>query len=183
MLKFKFPFLIVYLLFLTSCSDVEIGDRPEVSKSPSEKHQETFDPKKYKEGGTTIIEDLTGDLFGAKGGGGGGVGIGVNIHLWKASLDTLSFMPLSSADPFGGIIITDWYSNTGSAEEKFKIIAYITGMELRVDALKITIFKKIRDENGDWIDQTTSKDMAIRIENSVFTKAKEYRIEKQNSEK
>lgn len=181
MLKFKFPFLIVYLLFLTSCSDIEIGDRPPVFKTPSEKHAETFDPKKYKEGGTTIVEDLIDDTFGDE--KGRGVGIGVNVHLWKASLDTLSFMPLSSADPFGGVIITDWYSNAGSAEEKFKIIAYITGMELRVDSLKITVFKKIRDENGDWIDQTTSKDMATRIENSVLTKAKEYRIEKQNSEK
>ena len=181
MLKFKFPFLIVYLLFLTSCSDVEIGDRPPPNRSPDDELMEAFDPKNYEEGGTTIIEDLTDDLFGAKGGGGGG--IGVNVHLWKASLDTLAFMPLSSADPFGGVIITDWYSNAGSSEEKFKIIAYITGTELRVDALKITVFKKIRDENGDWIDQTTSKDMAIRIENSVFTKAKEYRIEKQNSEK
>ena len=180
MLKFKFPFLIVYLLFLTSCSDVEIGSRPPLSKSPDDLHTEVFDPKKYEEGGTTIIEDLTDDLFGAKG---GGVGIGVNVHLWKASLDTLSFMPLSSADPFGGVIITDWYSNAGSSEEKFKIIAYITGTVLRVDALKITVFKKIRDENGDWIDQTTSKDMATRIENSVFTKAKEYRIKKENSEK
>ena len=179
MLKFKFPFLIVCLLFLTSC---EIGGRPPPSKGPDQEHREEFDPKNYEEGGTTIIEDLTGDLFGAKGGG-GGVGIGVNIHLWKASLDTLSFMPLSSADPFGGVIITDWYSNAGSSEEKFKIIAYITGTALRVDALKITVFKKLRDENGDWIDQITSKDMAIRIENSVFTKAKKYRIEKQNSEK
>jgi hypothetical protein len=41
---------------------------------------------------------------------GGGAGLSVNAYLWRAALDTLSFMPLASADPFGGTIITDWYS-------------------------------------------------------------------------
>ena len=89
--------------------------------------------------------NLLGYLFSGIGSSGGvqGPAIGINAHLWKASLDTLSFMPLASADPFGGIIITEWYTSSDSPTEKFKIIDYITGMQLKVDALKIKVFKKI----------------------------------------
>ena len=121
---------------------------------------------------------LLGDLFGGIGISGGvpGPAIGVNAHLWKASLDTLSFMPLASADPFGGIIITEWYTSSDSPTEKFKIIVYITGMELKVDALKIKVFKKIKNETGDWIDQSANLELSMKIENSVLTKAREYKI-------
>ena len=122
--------------------------------------------------------NLLGDLFGGIGSSGGvqGPAIGVNAHLWKASLDTLSFMPLASADPFGGIIITEWYASSDSPNEKFKIIVYITGMQLKVDALKIKVFKKIKNETGDWIDQSANLELSMKIENSVLTKAREYKI-------
>ena len=61
-----------------------------------------------------------------------GGGIGVNSYLWRASLDSISFMPLSSADPFGGVIITDWYSPPESPNERFKLNIYILGRQLRV---------------------------------------------------
>src|SRR5262245_8131754 len=60
---------------------------------------------------------------------GGSGGIGVNSFLWRASLDTVSFMPLLSADPFGGVIITDWYSPPESPGERFKLNIYILGRE------------------------------------------------------
>ena len=65
----------------------------------------------------------------------GGGGIGVNSFLWRASLDTISFMPLSSADPFGGVIITDWFAppETGG-QERFKLTVFILDQTLRADA-------------------------------------------------
>ena len=66
-------------------------------------------------------------------GQGGGTGVGVSAYLWRGALETLSFMPLASADPFGGVIITDWYQPPSSSGERFKATAYILGRQLRAD--------------------------------------------------
>ena len=78
-------------------------------------------------------KDRPGGGTGGGAGGGGGGALGVNAYLWRGALDTLSFMPLSSADPFGGVIITDWYTPTAANDERFKATAYILGRELRSD--------------------------------------------------
>src|SRR6201998_852295 len=62
--------------------------------------------------------------------------VGVNSYLWHATLDTLSFMPLASADPFGGVIITDWYSPSTTQDERFKVNIFILGRELRADGVR-----------------------------------------------
>ena len=74
---------------------------------------------------------------------GGGGALGVNAYLWRGALDTLSFMPLASADPFGGVIITDWYTPSRRAGERFKATAYILGRELRSDGVRVTIFRQV----------------------------------------
>src|SRR5690606_2155217 len=61
------------------------------------------------------IQNDTGD------GSGGGGGIGVNAYLWRGTLETINFMPLASADPFGGLIITDWYQPPESPGERLKV--------------------------------------------------------------
>ena len=132
--------------------------------------------EKYKENkeGKTLVSDLLDNVL--PGDNKGSAGIGVNTYLWRATLETLSFMPLSSADPFGGVIVTDWYSKNEAPNEKYKIVAYIIGTQLRVDALKINVFKKIKNENGDWIDQESHSEMSLNIEDSILTKAKQYRM-------
>ncbi|MCG8360632.1 MAG: DUF3576 domain-containing protein, partial [Kiloniellales bacterium] len=77
-----------------------------------------------------------------QGEGGAGAGIGVNSYLWRASLDTISFMPLASADPFGGVIITDWYSPPEAANERFKVNVYILGRDLRADGIRAAVFRQ-----------------------------------------
>ena len=121
-----------------------------------------------------IFKDITG--FGNKDKTGGG-GIGVNTYLWRASLDTLSFMPLLSADPFGGVIITDWHSDSETSKEKFKVIAYILGTELRVDGIKVSVFKKIKNENGEWVDKKSSKILKNKVEDAILTKARKFKIQ------
>src|SRR5512145_1249877 len=70
--------------------------------------------------------------------------IGVNGYLWRATLDTLSFMPLQSADPYGGVIITDWYINPEKPDERFKCTVYILDSRLRADGLNVAVFKQTR---------------------------------------
>lgn len=103
-------------------------------------------------------------------------GIGVNGYLWRASLDTISFMPLSEVDPFGGVIITDWYANPQMTSERFKLTVYILDTRLRADALAVNVFRQVRDETGSWIDAPTSEETAYEIENAILTRARQLRI-------
>ena len=119
-------------------------------------------------------------LFGRgadKGGDDGGAsGIGVNSYLWRASLDTISFMPLQEVDPFGGVIITDWYANPEMTTERFKVTVYILDTRLRADALSVRVFRQEQQENGGWIDAAVSPETAVEIENAILTRARQLRI-------
>lgn len=103
-------------------------------------------------------------------------GIGVNSYLWRASLDTLSFMPLSSADPWGGVIVTDWYVNPQKPDERFKTTVYILDTRLRADALNVAVFKQVRDATGNWVDSPVSGQTEQDIENTILTKARQLRL-------
>ena len=116
---------------------------------------------------------------GARGeeeGFGGGSPIAVNAYLWRASLDTLSFMPLNSADPFGGVIITDWHAPVESPNERFKVTAYILGRQLRADGVRIAVFREIQDDTGSWRSATVAPDTARKLEDSILTRARELRV-------
>ena len=106
--------------------------------------------------------------------GGGGGALGVNAYLWRGALDTLSFMPLASADPFGGVIITDWYTPPASNGERFKATAYILGRELRSDGVRVAIFRQVL-QNGQWVDAPVSPVTVGEIENKVLSRARELR--------
>jgi uncharacterized lipoprotein len=101
--------------------------------------------------------------------------MGVNEYLWRASLETLNFMPLAEVDPFGGVIITDWYASPQAPDERFKSTVYILDTNLRADALKVSIFKQVRGPNG-WTDASVDADTARTIENSILTRARELYI-------
>ena len=99
----------------------------------------------------------------------------VNTYLWKGALDTISFMPLNSADPFGGTILTDWYSTTNNQNERCKLNILITGMELKSQNLKVTSFCQYFEE-GKWINIETDVDNNIKLENAILNKAKKIRL-------
>ena len=103
-------------------------------------------------------------------------GIGVNSFLWRASLDTLAFMPLASADPYGGVIITDWYTNPEKADERFKATVYILDTRLRADGLTVTVFKQTKGADGNWVDSPASNQTGVDIENSILTRARQLRL-------
>lgn len=101
--------------------------------------------------------------------------MGVNSYLWRASLETLNFMPLEQVDPFGGVIVTDWYASAEAPNERFKANVYILDTNLRADALKTSIFKQTRTASG-WQDAATDADTARQIENSILTRARQLYI-------
>lgn len=103
-------------------------------------------------------------------------GIGVNSFLWRASLDTISFMPLREVDPFGGVIVTDWYANPELPSERFQVTVYILDTRLRGDALSVRVFRQERAEDGEWIDASVSNQTALDIENAILTRARQLRI-------
>jgi len=107
--------------------------------------------------------------------GSGKVTLGVNSYLWHASLDTLAFMPLSSADPFGGVIITDWYSAPDDTNERMKVTVYILDRRLRADGIKIAVFRQTRS-GAAWVDATVNPDTAVRLEDAILTRARELRL-------
>lgn len=109
-------------------------------------------------------------------------GIGVNAYLWRASLDTVSFMPLASADPFGGVILTDWYTDPSTPDERVKLNVFITGKELKADALNVRAFRQIAGKGG-WNDAPIAEDTARKLEDSILTRARELRVSKLASEK
>jgi hypothetical protein len=103
------------------------------------------------------------------------VGIGVNTYLWRASLDTIAFMPLLSADPFGGVILTDWYSSPSTPTEQFKVDIRILDRQLRADGLRVSVFKKVL--RGDtWVDAPVSENVAKDIENAILTRARQLKV-------
>jgi len=106
----------------------------------------------------------------------GGSPIAVNSYLWRASLDTISFMPLTSADPFGGVIITDWYSPSEARDERFKINIYILGRDLRADGVRAAVFRQRQDPFDGWVDADVNEDTATDLENAILTRARELRI-------
>jgi hypothetical protein len=117
-----------------------------------------------------------GTAYPGEGGGKKEVGIGVNSFLWRASLDTLSFMPLSSVDPFGGVIITDWYANPDVADERFKMTVYILDRRLRADGVKVAVFRQVKS-GSSWADAPSNPDTAVKLENAILTRARQLRVD------
>lgn len=102
--------------------------------------------------------------------------IGVNGYLWRATLDTLAFMPLASADPYGGVVITDWYVNPEKPDERFKCTVYILDARLRADGLNVAVFKQTRDGAGGWVDAPSAGQTETDIENAILTKARQLKL-------
>lgn len=160
------------LLGLTACgpSESSFPGQP-IGKGPNNPTGEQQRESIFGEDGLTLF-----------GGGGdeessGGGGIGVNSFLWRASLDTISFMPLASADPFGGVIITDWYQDPKAQGERFKVTVYILDKRLRADGVKVAVFRQERSgDAGDWVDAQVNPATSLQIENAILVRARQLRI-------
>ncbi|QQP92650.1 DUF3576 domain-containing protein [Skermanella sp. TT6] len=159
-------------LLLSGCGGVQ----------PEAKFPDPDEDKRYRygsllggEGGFTLLGPRR-----AESGPQDGQGIGVNSYLWRASLDTLAFMPIASADPFGGVILTDWYSPPETPNERFKVNLYILDRQLRADGVRVSVFRQQRagtgPNGGEWRDSGVSTETASRLEDTILTRARQIRI-------
>ena len=144
--------------------------QPVVASTTADRDRPTPGGKLFGESGLSF----GGGKANAQQGNQDGGALGVNAYLWRGTLDTLSFMPLVSADPFGGVIITDWYQPPTASGERFKATAYILGRQLRTDGIRISIFRQVLD-NGQWTDAPVSAQTTGEIENKVLERARELR--------
>lgn len=163
-------------LVLAGCASTNVDySYPTPERGPDGRPIRTDAPREsvFGEGGLSLDKMLGRETVGGEQGGGG---IGVNSYLWRASLDTLTFMPLDSADPFGGVIITEWHSPAETPNERFKVTVYILGTELRSDGLKVSVFRQLRDGDG-WRDGPLDARTATELEDVILTRARQFRID------
>ena len=100
--------------------------------------------------------------------------IGVNSYLWRAALETLSFAPMAQVDSNGGVMVTDWYSNPGSPNERVKVTATILDRDLRADALRIAASRQVL-QGGQWVDAPVAAATVQKLEEIILTRARDLR--------
>jgi Domain of unknown function (DUF3576) len=100
--------------------------------------------------------------------------IGVNSYLWRAALDTISFMPLVQTDSNGGVIVTDWYVNPAITSERMKLTVSILDQDLRADAVRVAASRQVM-QSGQWVDQPVQAATVQKLEDIILTKARDLR--------
>ena len=100
--------------------------------------------------------------------------IGVNSYLWRAALDTLSFAPVAQVDSNGGVIVTDWYTNPNTPNERVKVTATILDRDLRADALRVAASRQLF-QNGQWVEAPVAAATVQKLEEIILTKARDLR--------
>lgn len=101
--------------------------------------------------------------------------LNINPFLWRATLDTLGFMPLASADSMGGILVSDWYTSTDKPHERIKLTVMIKSKELRADGIQIVLSKQTQ-RNGAWGPVEQDNVLARQLEDMILTRARDLRI-------
>jgi len=196
-LKYIIFLSVVFFLFSCTSNNKEKKDTSELwSKSMAsqdiiKRSGTKLTSKKQRESGVTERDALNrlrsgGGLLGQKGislSTGGedkvaSVGMPINPYLWRASLESINFMPLSSADPFGGIIITEWYNDKKDVDQRCKVNIFIKGVSFLSENLKATIYCQ-QKESGNWIDKKIDTDKSLALENAILEKAKKIRLSNQ----
>lgn len=150
------------LMSTAACSWLGFGDDEDVDQPPKPQ--------------SIIVRQNTSGAVGTAASSYQTAGQAVNAFLWRAALDTVSFLPLVSADPYTGVIITDWYAPPTTPGERFKINLYIMDATLRADGVKVSVFRQV-DQGGQWRDAPVAPETANQMEDTVLTRARQLRIQ------
>lgn len=161
-------FSVLALFLLAGCAGVDT-----VAEYPT--RQEGDDELVYNNDRESIFGGDGLQLFKDDEKKGGGSSIGVNAYLWRASLDTVSFMPIASADPFGGTILTDWYEPDAEKGERLKVNIIILGTSLRADGVRVSTFRQV-NKGGTWRDAPVDPATATQLEDTILTRARQLRV-------
>ena len=172
----KYFYIICFSLVLYSCSSVEREaryptglDRDGIQGNDIYSEKESI----FGEGGLRILGDGQDDPTGDA--------ITVNSYLWRASLDTVSFMPLASADPFGGVIITDWYTDPATPDERYKVNVFILDRQLVSTAVQVKVFREMKS-GANWKTSTVADDTGRKLEDAILARARQLRVAANNDE-
>jgi len=163
---YRYLLLVITTISLINCSGLQGGAEEESYPKSREQRQLESLGKITGEDGITF--------GGGKKKSAATEGINVNGYLWRATLDNVYFMPVISADPFGGVVLTDWYKASNSTKERYKLNIYITGTELRSDAVRVAAFKQ-KLQGNNWIDVDADPKIAKEIEDKILLRARELR--------
>ncbi len=101
--------------------------------------------------------------------------IGVNAYLWRATLDTLSFMPLLQTDSSGGVVVTDWYANPKNPDERVKVTVSILDQDLRADAVRVVASRQVLRPGGVWLEAPVEAATVQKLEDVILTRARDLR--------
>lgn len=100
----------------------------------------------------------------------------VNGYLWRATLETLRFLPLATTDTFGGVITTDWYADPSNPNERVRLNVMIVDRSLRADGVRVTVFRQTRDTRDGWVDAPVSATTGTALEEAILTRARQLKM-------
>ncbi len=160
--------LLAVAALAAGCSSLGLDD---VETSPPSAGREAFNRPlgPNEEEPSTLFGD--GTIFGGDDESAGAT-LPVNRYLWRATLDTLAFLPLASTDPYGGVIVTDWGASPDAPGERFKVTAYITSAELSPNSLRVAVNRQVQDASGVWLDAAVAPETERSLENAILTRAR-----------
>ncbi|MFT7144112.1 MAG: hypothetical protein ACI9TY_000443 [Alphaproteobacteria bacterium] len=152
---------------LTACGATI--EKTDVNPTPSDTYQ-----------GEGLFSGKSGNLLDSfsndsKGTTAAAAALPVNVYLWRASLNAVSFMPLTSASAQDGVIITDWYANPNKTNERVKVNVFVLGQTFAAQNLKVSVFKQVQ-KNGSWVDVPADKSTATQLEEAILTSARAMKI-------
>ena len=165
--KLRIITLISLLIYLSNCSKVDptTGEVIRIEPNPDKKAREFAD----KGGG------IFGDINNRKSGS-TAVDFASSNVMWRATLKTLEFLPLSNTDYSGGIIIYDWYSEASNSNEQIKVTVKFLSDELRSDSVEISSHKKICDQSQKCFTKKTDDKFSASIKENIILEARKLRI-------
>ena len=162
-------FISLISMLLNSCSSLPGSDARKFPPDPRERVKQNIE-----QGKGFRLMDKVGK------GGSGTFEFASSNELWRASLDTIDFMPLTSANYSGGIIITDWYSENENTGESIKLIIRFLTNEVRSDAIDLKIYyRKCSSGNNCKITKRTSN-LGVELKKEILKLATIYKKEANN---
>lgn len=175
-------FIITLAVALTGCGNLSVEhEYPDTSNGATKESGSIFDNFTFGDNKDDKKTKVSNEPDTKKQAASGAPqGLAVNGDLWRAGLDTIRFMPLAAADPTGGTIITDWYNDPGSDNERVKINIVITGLALRADALRVSVFRE-KWRGNRWVSMAASPRAARQMENIILTRARDFNLARRQS--
>ncbi len=162
-------FLYVFLLFaLVSCSGINLTEpmpepkRESIFGGPLKFSTETGS---FSAGNQSLSNSKNSSSLSS---------LPINELLWKSTLDVLDFMSFQNIDPFGGLIISDWFINENNNDIRNKVVVSFSSSELKATSIKVSVTRE-KFENKKWISDGYSDGLARKIEDLILSRARELR--------